>query len=115
MEKEELKLKLNDKLEQEISNFKEKLKEKTPDEILECAYELVSKEAIISELQEMNLDENELKALLKENDLLTECYTDWRNSDGRLGEVISYGLVDTIEVITSEYEKEKSIKSKECR
>ncbi len=116
MEKtEELKEKLFEKLETELEDFEQKLKQKTVDEILESAYELTVKREIIGEIKEKNLDEDELKALLKEDNLLSEFYEDWRNSDGRLGEEISYTMDDTIDIVVKEYEKEKNIKSKESR
>ena len=116
MEKaEELKEKLFAKLETELKNFEQKLKQKTVDEILESAYELTVKREIISEIKGKNLDEDELKALLKEDNLLSEFYEDWRNSDGRLGEEISYIMDDTIDIVVKEYEKEKNIKNKESR
>ena len=110
-----LKQKLFTKLEQELKNFKEKLKQKTADEIIESAYELTVKEEIVGEIKEKNLDKDELKALLKEDNLLSEFYEDWRNSDGRLGEEISYTMDDTIDIVVKEYEKEKNIKNKESR
>ena len=116
MEKtEELKEKLFEKLETELEDFEQKLKQKTVDEILESAYELTVKREIIGEIKEKNLDEDELKALLKEDNLLSEFYEDWRNSDGRLGEEISYTMDDTIDIVVKEYEKEKNIKNKESR
>ena len=112
---EEMKEKLFTKLEHELKNFKQDLKQKTADEIIENAYELAVKSEIISEIKEKNLDEKEIKALLKEKDLLSEFYEDWRNSDGRLGEEISYTMDDTIDIVVKEYEKEKNIKNKESR
>lgn len=112
---QKLKMDLNEKVEQEYANFKKELEQKSPKEIIEKAYELVVKEQIKDELKEKNLVEDELKALLKEKDLLSECYEDWRNSDGRLGEVISYTIDDTIELIEQEYKKENKQKIKESR
>lgn len=112
---QKLKMDLNEKVKQEYANFKKELEQKSPKEIIEKAYELVVKEQIKDELKEKNLVEDELKALLKEKDLLSECYEDWRNSDGRLGEVISYTIDNTIELIEQEYKKENKQKIKESR
>lgn len=112
---QKLKMDLNKKVEQEYANFKKELEQKSPKEIIEKAYELVVKEQIKDELKEKNLVEDELKALLKEKDLLSECYEDWRNSDGRLGDVISYTIDNTIELIEQEYKKENKQKIKESR
>ena len=70
--KEELKQKLIEKLIKEIEDFKEKLKQKSSDEIIENSYQLVVKDTIIDEMKDKNLDYYELKALLKQKDLLTE-------------------------------------------
>ncbi len=56
---EELKQKLFTKLEQELTNFKQELKQKTADEIIKSAYELTVKEEIINEIKEKNLDKIE--------------------------------------------------------
>ncbi len=112
---QKLKMDLNEKVEQEYASFKKELEQKSPKEIIEKAYELVVKEQIKEELKEKNLTGDELKALLKEKDLLSECYEDWRNSDGRLGEVISYTIDDSIEIIEQEYKKENKQKIKESR
>lgn len=112
---QKLKMDLNEKVEQEYANFKKELEQKSPKEIIEKAYELVVKEQIKDELKEKNLVEDELKALIKEKDLLSECYEDWRNSDGRLGDVISYTIDNTIELIEQEYKKENKQKIKESR
>ena len=112
---QKLKMDLNEKVEREYASFKKELEQKTPKEIIEKAYELVVKQEIKDELKEKNLTKDELKALLKEKDLLSECYEDWRNSDGRLGEVISYTIDDSIEIIEQEYKKENKQKIKESR
>lgn len=112
---QKLKMDLNEKVEREYASFKKELEQKSPKEIIEKAYELVVKQEIKDELKEKNLTKDELKALLKEKDLLSECYEDWRNSDGRLGEVISYTIDDSIEIIEQEYKKENKQKIKESR
>ena len=91
--KEELKQKLIEKLEKELQEYKGYLRQKSPDEIIESAYQMTVKTLIIGEMSEKNLDYYELKALIKQKDLLAEFYEDWRNSDGRLGENISYEMV----------------------
>ena len=49
--KEELKQKLIEKLEKELRDFKEDLRQKSPDEIIESAYQLTVKTLIIGEIQ----------------------------------------------------------------
>ncbi len=112
---EDLKQKLEEKLELEYKKLVEKLKKCTPEEIIDRAYELTVKEGIIGQIKEMNLDETELKALIKQDDLLSECYEDWRNADGQLCEIVYPTIVDTIDIITAEYEKENKQKKQESR
>lgn len=112
---EVLKQKLEEKLDVEYKKLVEELKKCTPEEIINRAYELTVKDEIIGQIKEMNLDEIEIKAMLKEDDLLSECYEDWRNADGKLGETIYPTIVDTIYVITSEHEKENKQKKQESR
>lgn len=115
MEIEDLKEKLFEKVENEFKDFKEKLKQKSPDEIIENAYKLTAMDGIIGELKERNFDKYELKALLKENNLLSEFYEDWRNTDGKLCESVQYPMEDTIDIIVENYEKSKKEKLKESR
>lgn len=113
--KEELKQKLIEKLEKELRDFKEDLRQKSPDEIIESAYQLTVKTLIIGEMNEKNLDYYELKALIKQKDLLAELYEDWRNSDGRLSENISYEMDNSIKIIVDKAIAEKVKNNKESR
>ena len=113
--KEELKEKLIEKLEKELKDFKEDLRQKSPDEIIESAYQLTVKTLIIGEMNEKNLDYFELKALIKQKDLLAELYEDWRNSDGRLGENISYEMDNSIKIIVDKALTEKVKNNRESR
>lgn len=112
---EDLKQKLEEKLDVEYKTLVEKLKKCTPEEIIDCAYELTVKDEIIGQIKELDLDKTEVKAMLKQEDLLLECYEDWRNADGKLGETIYPTIVDTIDIITTEYEKENKQKDQESR
>ena len=113
--KEDLKQKLIEKLEIELEDYKEFLRQKSPDEIIESAYQLIVKDTIIDEMKEKNLDYYELKVLIKQKDLLAELYEDWRNSDGRLGENISYEMDNSIKIITDRAVAEKVKNKRESR
>ena len=113
--KEELKQKLIEKLEKELQKYKDYLRQESPDEVIESAYQLVLKYTIIDEIKEKNLDYYELKALIKQKDLLAELYEDWRNSDGRLGENISYEMDNSIKIITDRAVTEKVKNNRESR
>lgn len=110
-----LKKELNKKVEREYNNFKKELEQKTAKEVIEYAYELVVKNEIKDEIQNEDYTKEELKAMLKEDDLLTEFYSGWLNVDGRLGEVIQYSMDDTVQVITENYTKDIRTKNKESR
>ena len=113
--KEELKEKLIEKLEKELQDYKGFLRQKSPDEIIESAYQVTVKTLIIGEMSEKNLDYYELKALIKQKDLLAEFYEDWRNSDGRLGENISYEMDNSIKIIVDRAVAEKVKNNRESR
>lgn len=104
-----------EKLEKELKEFKKELIQKTPEEIIERAYEITVKEEIIGEIKEYELDKIEKRALLKEKNLLEEFYQNWRNVDGRLGEILSSSIIDEIEIITNDYEKKVVKKDRESR
>lgn len=113
--KEELKEKLIEKLDKELQEYKGYLRQKSPNEIIESAYQLTVKTLIIGEMSEKNLDYYELKALIKQKDLLAEFYEDWRNSDGRLGENISYEMDNSIKIIVDRAVAEKIKNNRESR
>lgn len=113
--KEELKEKLIEKLEKELQDYKGFLRQKSPDEIIESAYELTVRTLIIGEMNGKNLDYYELKALIKQKDLLEELYEDWRNSDGSMGENISYEMDNSIKIIVDRAVAEKVKNNKESR
>ena len=113
--KEELKQKLIEKLDKELQEYKGYLRQKSPNEIIESAYQLTVKTLIIGEMSEKNLDYYELKALIKQKDLLAEFYEDWRNSDGRLGENISYEMDNSIKIIVDRALTEKVKNNRDIR
>ena len=113
--KEELKQKLIEKLDKELQEYKGYLRQKSPNEIIESAYQLTVKTLIIGEMSEKNLDYYELKALIKQKDLLAEFYEDWRNSDGRLGENISYEMDNSIKIIVDRAVAEKVKNNRDIR
>lgn len=112
---EQLKEKLFKKVENEYKKFKNELRQKTPDEIIENAYKLTAMEGIIGELKERSFDLDELKSLLQQHDLLEEFYGDWRSSSGKLCDSVQYPMEDTIDMIVENYEKNELEKIKNTR
>lgn len=75
-ENEILQGELVEKLEKEYEKYKKNLLLKSKEEILENSYETTVKEEIVDILSYSNLDNREIKALLEDNDILTEFYQD---------------------------------------
>lgn len=94
---------LEEKLEKEFKDFYNKTKAKSPDEIMQCAYEITVKEEIKNNLKDMDLYPIEVKALLKQNDILNEFYHDWLNVDTPLGEVLENSIEESISMVTKYY------------
>lgn len=96
----ELKDRLVDKVEQELKEFKESLKSKSPEEIIDNSYKLVcmmeTKDYLLYDREYSNF---ELKTLLKTSNLLDECYDDWLSCDGHFREALEYSIDDTIDIL----------------
>ena len=95
-----LDIKLKEKVEREFKDFKNELKNKSKDEIIKSAYEIVSKEEIKNTLEYIDLHQKEKQALLKDNDLLNEFYHDWLDAEGQFGDVMVDSMVETVGFIT---------------
>ena len=100
MENEELKNKLIQKLESELKDFKEYLKELSPKEIMDNSYKLTCITEIKDYLiYDKDYSKFELKTLLKSPNILEECYDDWLSCDGNLRETLEYSVDDTIDIL----------------
>jgi hypothetical protein len=100
--------KLYEKLEDELKEFKTKIKEKGVDYVIDKAYELTSKQEIIDSIHyEHELSKTEIKALLSRENVLDELYDDWLSFDGNMREHINYSVDRSLEVITNDYKKDK--------
>lgn len=108
MEHEQLKDMLMKKIDQELFAYKQNLiKNYTPDEIIQEAYKINFKEQIRDVLDSSILDRNEIKALLKTENVLDKLYDYWENSDGNIWELLEDKVNEKIEDMTIEYEKRK--------
>ena len=103
--KTELKEKLDNKIDKEYENLLADLRNSTPQVIIERAYEKVSKEEMIYRIKEKDYTINELKILLKQDNLLQECYDEWLDSDGGFNQVLEDSVDERIEFIIEESEK----------
>ena len=104
---------LEEKLEKEFNTFREKLKTKSPEEIIDKAYELIVKEEIKEELKNMKLHDQEKVVMLDQSNLLTELYHDWLDTDVPLGDVLKDTLEESVATLTRYYGKQNLFKIKE--
>lgn len=101
--------KLFKKLEQEMNDYKDSIKERGVEFAIDRAYELTSKQEIIDSLRYDNsLSKKQLKALLSRDNLLDELYDDWLSFDGNMREHINYSLDKSLNTITENYLKSKT-------
>lgn len=101
---------LNQKLEREFKDFCNKIEEKKPKEIVKKAYEITVKEELKEEIKNMRLEEKEKAIMIDQNDLLTEFYHDWLNTDIPLGESLRDTLEDSVVMITRYYGKQNKFR-----
>lgn len=109
---ENLKQKLDEKIDNEFANFIEELKKFSPNTIIDKAYEIISKEEMIYKIKDKEYSISELKALLNSDNILDKCYDEWLKRDGNFNEVLEYTVNDRIDLIIRNY-KEKNKKQME--
>lgn len=104
--------KVYQKLENELKDFKTKMKENGVDYAIDRAYELTTKQEIIDSIEfDHDLSKTQIKALLSRENILDELYNDWLSFDGNMRENINYSVDESLNLITDEYKKDK-IKTK---
>ena len=104
--------KLYQKLENELKDFKTKMKENGVDYAIDRAYELTTKQEIIDSIEfDHDLSKTQIKALLSRENILDELYDNWLSFDGNMRENINYSVDASLNLITDEYKKDK-IKTK---
>ena len=110
MENNELRNKLIEKLESELTDFKNSLKGLSGEQIIENSYKITCMETIQEYLiNDKDYSKFELKTLLKREQILEECYDDWLSNDGSLREVLEFSVDDTIDTIRdNEVKKERN-------
>ena len=101
---------LNQKLEKEFEEFCRKMEEKEPKEIVKKAYEITVKEELKEEIKNMRLAEKEKAIMIDQDNLLTEFYHDWLNTDVALGESLRDTLEDSVAMLTRYYGKQNKFR-----
>ena len=79
---EQLNTALYEKLYAEQQEFVESLKNSTPENVIQNAYELVIREDILLSLEENDLDARQCKALLREKKPLDKLFLAWEKHEG---------------------------------
>lgn len=103
---------LYEKMKMELDNFKSELKTKPPDEIIKSAYELVTKEDILTIFEvEENFELKDYKALLKAKKPLEYLYQEWLSYDGSvmdtLRESVNFAIEKQVNYLRSRSRNEK--------
>lgn len=78
---EKLHAELFEKMQEEQRVFVEKLKTKAPDEILHQAYEYVIREDFLDEMENINLNERQIRAMLGTDTPLADLYRKWIDTE----------------------------------
>ena len=100
---------LQQKLEQELNDYKSYVKEQGFDFAIDKAYELTVKQEIIDCLiYDNNFTKEQITALLKCDNILEQCYDEWLKSDGNLRETLNFVVDDRVELIIDDYSKEEN-------
>lgn len=105
--------KLIKKLEKEYENFISKIKDTGVDTAINNSYEIVIKQAIIDYISCEEIDNNELQALLKKDNLLNELYNEWMRTDCNIYTTVGEVVEERIEEIANEYAEKKKDKGRE--
>ena len=79
---EQLNTALYEKIFAEQQEFIESLKNSTPENVIQYAYELVIREDILLSLEENDLDAKQCKALLREKKPLDKLFLAWEKHEG---------------------------------
>ena len=107
--------KLYEKMKNELNELKTELKSKPPDEIIKSAYELATKEDILTIFEvEENFELKDYKALLKTKKPLEYLYQEWLNYDGSEMDSIRNSVDFAIEKQVN-YLQSRSINEKDSR
>lgn len=104
------------KLEQELKDYKEYVKEQGVDYAIESAYKItVKKEILDNIIYDNNYTEKQIKTLLKCDNILEQCYDEWFHADGNLRETLDFSVNKRINSIVDNSKKDKIKAHKEAR
>lgn len=108
MNYDQLKDTLMKKIDQELFNYKQNLiKNYTPEEIIQEAYEINFKEQIRDIIDSSMIGRQEIKVLLKTDNVIGKLYDYWVHSDGNIWGLLEDKVNEKIEKMSIEYDKQK--------
>ena len=102
---------LYEKVQAEYDAFIEELKRMTPEQVIDRAYEKVTKENMVTIIREENLTPAEAKALNREKYPLDRMYQEWLDTDVSEMQMLKDSIDDTAKKAV----KEMKDKQKESR
>ena len=108
MNYDDLKEMLMKKVEQEQFNYKQNLiKNYKPEEIIKEAYKINFREQIIDILDGKMLGRQEIKVLLKTDNVVEKLYDYWEHSDRNIWEQLEDNVNEKLEKMVTDYQKNK--------
>lgn len=106
---DEIKSLLMKKVEQELFNYKQNLiKNKTPEEIIENAYQINIKEQIKDIMGDFIFSKEQMQILLKTDNILDKLYYKYEHSDGNIWGQLEDNVSEKIGEIFKEYNQDKN-------
>ena len=79
--RQSLNQRLTDKVQRELSSFREEMQAKTPQEIYDAAYQIAIKNEIADCFSNADYSPQAAKALMKPSNLLQDIYKEWLEKD----------------------------------
>lgn len=108
MNYDDLKEMLMKKIDQELFNYKQNLiKNYTPEQIIEQAYEINFREQIKDILDSKMLDRQEIRVLLKTDKVIEKFYNHWENSDGNIWGQLEDNVSEKLDKMVLDYHRNK--------
>ena len=106
---EQIRKELYEKMQKEISDFKAELRTKTPDEIINSAYEIALKDEMICNFYPgcLVFDIEDIKRLNKCKYPMQELYDDWMDSDTNINSLLEDNIDEFFLELKEEQDKHK--------
>ena len=111
IENVELQTRFIDKIEIEFKDFDNEIKKKSPEEVLKFAYEYMIKCEVYEQLNHNDFSNNELKELLKKDNVINNIYEYYLDSDYQVYPVIEDTIYDYIAATMDEVKDKNKAKS----